>query len=256
MPTHLILLAAGAGTRMASERPKVLHEIAGAPLFQHALASAAELDGERVLVVGHGADQVREAALDIDQAITFVHQEQQLGTAHAVSTAAPALQGKGGDTLMLFGDTPFIRPETIAKMATARADGADIIFLGFHAADPGRYGRMVTEGDDLLKIVEWKDADETTRAITLCNSGVVLADTGTLLRLAAAVGSDNRAGEHYLTDIAELGRSESLSVKVVTCPESETMGINTRSDLADAERVFQSPCPCGGDGTRGDAAGP
>ena len=105
MSTHLILLAAGAGTRMVSERPKVLHQIAGAPLFQHALASAAALEGDRVIVVGHGGDEVQAAALGLDPALICVTQDQQRGTAHAVSTAAPALKGKGGDTLILFGDT-------------------------------------------------------------------------------------------------------------------------------------------------------
>ncbi len=240
MSTHLILLAAGEGTRMQSERPKVLHEVAGAPLFAHALASGAALDGCRVVVVGHGAEAVGAAVLAHDPDIRIVNQPEQLGTAHAVSMAAPELEGLGGDTLMLFGDTPFIRPETISDLQVKRADGADIIFLGFEAGDPGRYGRMVTEGDDLLAIVEWKDADEEVRGITLCNSGVVLADTATLLRLAGSVGSDNKAGEQYLTDIAALGRAEGLSVKVVICAESETLGINTRADLAVAEAVFQT----------------
>ncbi|MCV6593283.1 MAG: bifunctional UDP-N-acetylglucosamine diphosphorylase/glucosamine-1-phosphate N-acetyltransferase GlmU [Silicimonas sp.] len=240
MPTHLILLAAGEGTRMQSARPKVLHEVGAAPLFAHALASAAALDGQRVIVVGHLGDEVRAAALAHDPDLAIVDQPEQLGTAHAVTMAAPVLQGQGGDTLMLFGDTPFIRPETIADLQVKRADGADIIFLGFMARDPGRYGRMVTEGDNLNAIVEWKDADEATREIALCNSGVVLAETETLLRLAGSVGMDNKAGEQYLTDIAALGRAEGLSVKVVICEEEETLGINTRADLARAEAVFQA----------------
>lgn len=240
MSTHLILLAAGEGTRMLSDLPKVLHEVAGAPLFAHALASAAALDGSRVVVVGHGGDRVRAAVEAHDPDISIVDQPEQLGTAHAATMAAPVLAPLGGDTLMLFGDTPFIRPETIADLQGKRADGADIIFLGFEAADPGRYGRMVTEGDDLHAIVEWKDADAATRAITLCNSGVVLADTSVLLRLAGSVGSNNKAGEQYLTDIAALGRAEGLSVKVVICDEAETLGINTRADLAVAEAVFQT----------------
>lgn len=225
---------------MQSDQPKVLHEIAGAPLFAHALASASMLDGQRVVVVGHGRALVEKAVREFDPDIEIAEQAEQLGTAHAVTMATKALESAGGDTLMLFGDTPFVRPDTIAALLEKRVSGADIIFLGFEAADPGRYGRMVTDGDHLHAIVEWKDADDATRDITLCNSGVVLADTGTLLRLAASVGSDNKAGEQYLTDIAALGRAEGLSVKVVICDEAETLGINTRTDLAAAEAVFQT----------------
>lgn len=238
MTTHLILLAAGEGTRMNSDLPKVLHEIGGAPLFQHALMSA-PADGKRVIVVGHGADQVTAAAKELDNTLITVEQAERLGTAHAVLTAAPALESETGETIMLFGDTPFIRPATFEAMAKARQSGADIIFLGFQATDPARYGRMITEGENLLQIVEYKDATPEERNITLCNSGVILADTQTLLRLAAAVENENAAGEYYLTDIAALARAEGMSVKVVTCDEAETLGINTRSDLAMAEAVFQ-----------------
>lgn len=240
MPTHLILLAAGEGSRMLSDTPKVLHEIAGAPLFAHALASAADLDGRRVLVVGHEGEAVRKAAMAFDETLLIAEQAQQLGTAHAVTMAADALADAGGDTVMLFGDTPFIRPETLAEMRAARDGGADLVFLGFNAADPGRYGRMVTDGGVLQRIVEFKDATEAERSITLCNSGVVMAGTETLLRLAAAVGNDNASGEFYLTDIPVLGASEGLVSHVVVCDEAETLGINTRADLAEAERVFQS----------------
>ena len=240
MPTHLILLAAGSGTRMMSDRAKVLHEIAGAPLFAHALASAAHLDGRRVIVTGHDGEAVTKAALDFDDTLITVDQPERLGTAHAVTMAARALEGAGGDTLMLFGDTPFIRPETIDAMTRARDEGADIVFLGFETDSPNHYGRMVTKGDRLQKIVEWKDATEAERTITLCNSGVVMAATDTLLRLAAVTSNDNASGEYYLTDIAGIGNAEGLDVRVVRCDEAETLGINSRADLASAEAVFQS----------------
>ena len=240
MPTHLILLAAGAGTRMLSDRAKVLHEIAGAPIFAHALNSARDLDGLKVIVTGHDGASVRKSALDIDETLICVEQAEQKGTAHAVTMARDALEGAGGDTVMLFGDTPFIRPETLQSMTGARAEGADIVFLGFEASDPASYGRMISDGDRLLKIVEWKDASEEERAITLCNSGVVMAATDTLLRLAAATGNDNASGEYYLTDIAALGSAEGLDVRVVRCDEAETLGINSRADLAAAEAVFQA----------------
>ena len=240
MSIHLIVLAAGSGSRMESDRPKVLHEIAGAPMIAHALGVADTMEAAaRVVVVGYGADAVRDAVLDLDDQIRVVEQPQQLGTAHAVTMAAPAFKGATGAAVVLYGDTPFIRPETLTAMADARTDGADIVVLGFNAADPARYGRLVTDGDTLTRIVEWKDATKVERAITLCNSGVIMAESSTLLRLAAAVKNDNAAGEYYLTDIVALGRTEGLSARVVTCDEAETLGINTRADLAAAEAVFQ-----------------
>ena len=137
MPTHLILLSAGEGTRMQSDMPKVLHRIAGAPLFQHALASASALDGRRVIVVGHGAEAVAAAAREVDPDILVAEQAEQLGTAHAVLQAAEALKGAGGDVVILYGDTPFIRPETLERMQAMRNGDADIVFLGFEARDPG-----------------------------------------------------------------------------------------------------------------------
>ena len=241
MSLNLIVLAAGEGTRMNSETPKVLHEIAGAPLIAHALGLTGSLDvARRVVVVGHGAERVSAAVAALDPEIKLVTQEERLGTAHAVTTAAPALSDATGDAALLYGDTPFIRTETLTRMAEARASGADIVVLGFNAADPGRYGRLITDGDTLTEIVEWKDATQEQRAITLCNSGVVLADVQTLLRLAGQVGNDNAAGEYYLTDIVAIGRAEGLNAVVVTCDESETLGVNSRTDLAMAEAVFQS----------------
>ena len=241
MSIHLIVLAAGSGSRMESDRPKVLHEIAGAPMIEHALRVGDALEiGARVVVVGHGGDDVRDTVLNIDENIRVVEQTEQLGTAHAVTRAAPDFKGAKGDAVVLYGDTPFIRAETLETMSAARASGADIVVLGFDTPDPARYGRLVTDGATLTRIVEWKDATDAERAITLCNSGVIMAEAATLMRLAAAVSNDNAAGEFYLTDIVELGHAEGLTAAVVTCDEAETLGINTRQDLAAAEAVFQS----------------
>ena len=158
MPTALIILAAGKGTRMNSDLPKVLHPLAGAPMFAHALAAGMSLAPDRiVLVTGHGAASVAQAARAIDDTIEIVEQSEQLGTGHAVMQARDALEGFKGDVVVLFGDTPFVRPETMQAMAAARAD-ADIVVLGFQAEDPGRYGRLVMNGQTLEKIVEFKDA--------------------------------------------------------------------------------------------------
>ncbi len=240
MSTALIVLAAGQGTRMNSDLPKVLHQIAGAPLLVHALKSGAALAPERqVVVVGHGGEQVAAAARLWDEGIAIAEQTEQLGTAHAVAQARPALEGFTGDAIVLYGDTPFISPETIERMVQARATH-DVVILGFEAADPGRYGRLVMSGDKLERIVEFKDATEAERAITLCNSGVVCAKAEVLFDLIDKVGNDNASGEYYLTDIVGLAWDTGRSATAVTCAESETMGVNTRVQLAEAEAEFQS----------------
>ncbi|MHA6345600.1 bifunctional UDP-N-acetylglucosamine diphosphorylase/glucosamine-1-phosphate N-acetyltransferase GlmU [Roseivivax sp. CAU 1761] len=240
MSIALIILAAGKGTRMESDLPKVLHRIGGAPMLVHAMQAGSRLGPERVVVVaGHGAEAVAEAARDHDPEVEIALQTEQLGTAHAVAQAAPALEGFSGDVLVLYGDTPFIGHATLEAMAVARAHH-DIVVLGFEAADPGRYGRLVMAGDDLARIVEWKDATEEERAITLCNSGVLMADAQVLFRLIEAVGNDNAAGEYYLPDIVALGRAEGLTATAVSCDEAETQGVNSRAELAAAEAVFQA----------------
>ena len=240
MNTALVILAAGMGTRMNSDLPKVLHPLAGAPLLIHAMKAGFALDASAcVIVTGHGAEAVAVAARDWDDAAQCVVQDPQLGTAHAVAQAAPALAGFDGDVIVLYGDTPLIRPETLEAMQAARR-GHDIVVLGFHAADPGRYGRLVMDGEKLERIVEFKDATDQERAITLCNSGVIAADAKTLFDLVAAVGNNNAAGEYYLTDTIGIARARGLSATAVACDEAETMGINTRAELAQAEAAFQS----------------
>ncbi|MEB8385966.1 bifunctional UDP-N-acetylglucosamine diphosphorylase/glucosamine-1-phosphate N-acetyltransferase GlmU [Rhodobacteraceae bacterium KMM 6894] len=240
MSIALIVLAAGKGTRMKSDLPKVLHQIAGAPMLVHALRSAAPLEPERVVVVaGHGAEAVTLAAQDHDDTAHIVLQTEQLGTAHAVAQAAPALEGFPGDALILYGDTPFIKSETLERMVEARAQH-DLVVLGFEAADPGRYGRLVMEGDALTRIVEFKDATDEQKSVTFCNSGVICADSATLFDLVAAVGNDNASGEYYLTDIVQIARDRGLSATAVACDETETLGVNSRAELARAEALFQA----------------
>ncbi|RVV97608.1 bifunctional UDP-N-acetylglucosamine diphosphorylase/glucosamine-1-phosphate N-acetyltransferase GlmU [Mesobaculum littorinae] len=240
MAIALIVLAAGKGSRMKSDMPKVLHRIAHAPMLWHALRAGAALEPEKTVVVaGHGADQVTGSAHDYDEAANVVLQTEQLGTAHAVAQARPALEGFDGDAIVLYGDTPFISEDTLRAMAEARKTN-DVVVLGFEAANPARYGRLVTEGDALTRIVEFNDASEAERAITLCNSGVIAADAQFLFRLIDAVGNDNAAGEYYLTDIVSIARAQGLSASVVRCDEAETMGVNSRADLAVAEAAFQA----------------
>ncbi len=240
MSIALIILAAGKGTRMESDLPKVLHKIAGAPMLVHAMQSGIALSPERIVVVaGHGADLVQAAAQDHDSDTEVVIQAEQLGTAHAVAQAKGALEGFEGDALVLYGDTPFISHDTLEAMAVARRHH-DVVVLGFEAADPARYGRLVMQGEALERIVEFKDASEAERTITLCNSGVIAADAKTLFELIDAVGNDNAGEEYYLTDIIGIARERGLSATAVTCDESETLGINSRAELARAEAAFQT----------------
>jgi bifunctional UDP-N-acetylglucosamine pyrophosphorylase/glucosamine-1-phosphate N-acetyltransferase len=240
MSVSLIVLAAGMGTRMNSDLPKVLHHVAAAPLLHHALAAGRSLDPSRIVVVtGHGAAEVAKSAQAFDETCEAVVQDPQLGTAHAVAQAAPLLADAPGDAIVLYGDTPFVRPETLQAMLDARARHA-VVVLGFQARDPGRYGRLIATGEDLQRIVEYKDATDEERAITLCNSGVICASAKTLFDLVSKVGNANAAEEFYLTDIIEIARAQGLSAGVVTCEESETLGINTRAQLAEAEAAFQA----------------
>ena len=240
MSTNLIILAAGQGTRMNSDLPKVLHPVAGAPLLVHAMKSGAALAPERTVVVaGVGADAVAAAAQAFDDTAQVVIQSEQLGTGHAVLCAREALKGASGDVIVLYGDTPFIRPETLERMAEARARH-DVVVLGFEPADPGRYGRLVMQGEMLERIVEFKDASDEERTITLCNSGVIAASADTLFDLLDAVTNDNASREYYLTDIVAIARDRGLSASAVTCDEAETMGVNSRDQLARAEAAFQA----------------
>jgi bifunctional UDP-N-acetylglucosamine pyrophosphorylase/glucosamine-1-phosphate N-acetyltransferase len=239
MATALVVLAAGKGTRMKSDLPKVLHEVAGAPMLVHALRAGAAIDPARTIVVtGHGAETVAAAARAWDPAVELAHQDEQLGTGHAVDQCRAALADFEGDVIVLYGDTPFIQPETLAAMQAARATH-DLVVLGFEAADAGRYGRLKMSGQSLEAIVEFKDADAQDRAITLCNSGVIAADAGRLFSLLEAVGNDNASGEYYLTDVVGLARARGLAATVVTCDEAETLGVDSRAALVRANAIYQ-----------------
>jgi bifunctional UDP-N-acetylglucosamine pyrophosphorylase / glucosamine-1-phosphate N-acetyltransferase len=240
MSTALVILAAGKGTRMKSDLPKVLHPIAQAPMLVHAMQAGAALDPERTIIVaGHGAELVTKAAQDFDETAKIVLQDDQNGTAHAVDQAREALSDFQGDVVVLYGDTPFLQPETLERMLAARAD-ADLVILGFEAKDPARYGRLVMQDASLEKIVEYKDATDAQRKIKLCNSGLVACDATLLFDLIAQVSNDNASGEYYLTDIVELARAAGHSATAVTCDETETLGVNSRADLATADAVFQA----------------
>ncbi len=240
MQTALVILAAGMGSRMKSDIPKVLHEVAGLPLIGHAMKAGASVSPARTVVVtGHGADAVEAVVARLDPDAVCVRQAEQLGTGHAVDQAREALAGFKGTVIVLYGDTPFVSAETLQALVASSAT-SDVTVLGFEAQDPALYGRLIADGDALERIVEAKDASEEELAVTLCNSGVIAAGCETLFKLIADVGNENASGEYYLTDVVGLARDKGLSATYVTCPEAETMGINDRAQLASAEGVFQA----------------
>lgn len=237
-PVAVVILAAGQGSRMQSDLPKVLHRLAGVPLVGHALAAAHTLEPEVLVVVaGHGAAKVTKAVGKLDPEARIVLQSEQLGTGHAVRQALPELEGFEGKVIVLYGDTPFIGQDTLAALTS---HPADLVVLGFEAEEPGRYGRLIVTSNGLERIIEYKDADTATRRIALCNSGVMALNAALLRQLIARLGNDNAAGEYYLTDLVALARAEGARADVVTCDEEETLGINTRAELAAAEAAFQA----------------
>ena len=239
-PLAIIVLAAGKGTRMKSDLHKVLHPIAGRPMLDHLLESAGELAPERqVVVAGHGRDQL-EAALTGRARIAV--QDPQLGTGHAVQQAQAALGGFTGDILILYGDVPFVKAETMRTMITRlhRKDQPAVVVLGFEPENPLHYGRVIAEDGRIAKMVEHKDATEQERGCSLCNSGLMAVRAQDLFGLLDRVGNDNSQGEYYLTDIVNIANEDgAVCAVVVTDDETEVAGINARAELAEAERRWQ-----------------
>jgi bifunctional UDP-N-acetylglucosamine pyrophosphorylase/glucosamine-1-phosphate N-acetyltransferase len=239
-PVAAIVLAAGKGTRMKSSLHKVLHPIAGRPMLDHLLASVAKLEPERtVIVAGHGREQIAEACGDRAR---IVVQEPQLGTGHAVQQAQEALEGFAGDVIVLYGDVPFVAHATMRRMLDRLADHdrPAAVVLAFKAADPGAYGRVISvDGQTILKMVEYKDASDAERQVDLCNSGMMAVRSEDLFGLLARVGNDNAAGEYYLPDIVKVAAQDGRKSKYIETHESEVRGINSRAELAAAERQWQ-----------------
>ncbi len=237
--TAAVILAAGKGTRMKSDRPKVLLPIAGRPVIGHVLDTVATLDPARtVVVVAPGMDAVARAVAPVPIAI----QPQARGTADAVKAARAALAGFTGDVLILFGDNPFMSAETLHRLIERRGakDKPAVVVAGFKPDDPLRYGRLVTDRAGTLKaIVEFKDATPAQRRIRLCNSGAMVVDGRRLFALIDAIGDANAAGEYYLTDIVQVARRMKLACAAIERPAEEFIGIDTRAQLALAELHLQ-----------------
>ena len=235
-----IVLAAGEGTRMRSKRPKVLHEVAGRSLLSHVLTAVREAGAERVsVVVGPGRDDVAAEALRVvPHSQPFVQAERR-GTAHAALAARTAIDG-ATNVLILFGDTPLIRPATITALATASLGGAAVAVVGFEAANPTGYGRLLTGPDGSLEAIrEERDASAAERDVRFCNGGLMALAGAHALALLEAVGNDNAQGEYYLPDVVALARARGLAATVVMADEVEVLGVNDRAQLAAAEMIAQ-----------------
>jgi len=237
-----IILAAGEGTRLKSARPKVLHEIAGQPMICHVIDALRPLEpAETVIVRGRDGDSVARAVSPLPSVV----QSPPRGTGDAVRAARSALRARLGniaDIVVLFGDTPLLRAETIAALIDARrrAPEVAVAVAGMRPSDPAPYGRLVLDRDGtLLRIVEARDADPDELAIGLCNGGIMAIDARHAFDLVDRIGNDNKKREFYLTDIVRVARAQGLSCRVAELPAEELLGVNTRAELAAAERVMQ-----------------
>src|SRR5882757_10036788 len=236
-----IVLAAGEGTRMRSSLPKVLHPVAGETLLAHVLDAAPKGAGASLaVVIGPDHQAVADEAKRVrPDAATYI-QGERLGTAHAVLAARESIARGADDLLVVFGDTPLISAETFARLRTPLEKGAALAVLGFRAADPTGYGRLLMEGDHLVAIREHADATEAERRITLCNAGMMAFDGTKALAILERIGNANSKAEYYLVDAVAIVREMGLEAVVIETSEDEVRGINTKAQLAEAEAVMQA----------------
>jgi len=236
-PLNIVILAAGRGTRMYSDLPKVLHPLAGKSLLGHVLDTARSLKPVRLCVVyGYGGDVVPNALAADD--IVWAEQKEQLGTGHAVQQALPHLD-PAGMTLVLYGDVPLTRLSTLQRLLQHAGSDKPAV-LTAHFADPTGYGRMVREGGRVTRIVEQKDASEAERAITEINTGIIVAPTAKLAQWLGSLSNDNAQGEYYLTDTIAMAVADGLDVAAAhPHHEWEVLGVNSKLQLAQLERIYQ-----------------
>lgn len=237
-----IILAAGKGTRMKSGLPKVMHKVGGRPMVDWSIALAQRVGCERIVVIAHPSqtdliDHVRFALGE--DCIAF--QDPPMGTGHAVKCAKGALKGFSGDIVVLYGDSPLVPAAAIEDLFDSVGTGAAIGVLGFDAAEPGLYGRLITSGTgDLEAIVEAREANPDQLAVTLCNSGVMAGRADIMFPLLEKVTNENAKGEYYLTDLVALARADGMTCKAVRCGEEDLIGCDSKADLAEAEAIFQA----------------
>lgn len=240
-PVYAVVLAAGKGTRMKSEKAKVLHEIFFRPMLHYVMDALSPLElSEAVVVVGHQREEV-QAALSAFKP-SFVVQEQQLGTGHAVLTAGKILAGREGVVFILCGDTPLIRPETLSNMLSRHQEsGAALTVMTTVVDDPANYGRIISSPDGgILRIIEEQDADPEQKSIREINAGIYCVDLHFLFEALGKIGTDNKQGEMYLTDIVKIANLAGLQVNRFACADSqEILGVNSRVELAEAHALVQ-----------------
>ena len=237
MSVNVVILAAGQGKRMYSQLPKVLHTLAGRPMIEHVLAASDALAPRQVCVVyGHGGERVREALARPE--IAFARQEPQLGTGHAVQQALPVLSD-ADTTVVLYGDVPLIKGETLARLVAQARGGVAV--LTAELEDPRGYGRIIRDKDGrIAEIVEEKDASESQKAVREINTGLMALPTSKLERWLGQLENNNAQREYYLTDVVKLAQRDGVAVEAVTVGNAtETLGVNSRAQLAELERVYQ-----------------
>lgn len=231
-----IVLGAGKGTRMKSDLPKVMMPVDGKPMIRHILNMLKEAGVEKVVtVIAPDGELVKKEVAPLPTCV----QEKQLGTGHAVLSARSELVGFKGDVLVIFGDQPLYTAETVQRLVQKRREGYAVVCLGFRPADAARYGRLVMEGNNLKRIVEYKDASEEERAINFCNSGMMCFDGETMFDILDTISNENAAGEYYLTDAVEVALQKGLKCSAVECPVEEASAANTREELALLEELLK-----------------
>jgi len=236
-----IILAAGEGTRMMSSMPKVLHQVAGLAMVGHVLNTAREAGCDKsVVVVGASADRVEKEVLAIDDGASVAIQHRRLGTGHAVLAAEDWLSKDFDHVLVLYGDVPLIRAQTLTAMREKLDQGAALVVLGFEAADPTGYGRMLTDQGKLIAIREHKDATDEEQAVTFCNGGIMAFQGATISAILNAIENNNAQKEYYLTDAVEVARARGLDVRAMEVDENDIRGVNNRVQLAEVEAIWQS----------------
>jgi bifunctional UDP-N-acetylglucosamine pyrophosphorylase/glucosamine-1-phosphate N-acetyltransferase len=235
-----IVLAAGEGTRMRSGLPKALHTIGGRTLLAHVLTAAMRAGGgEIAVIVGPDHDAVAQEAGALAPKAKIFEQKQRRGTAHAVLAARKAIVRGADDILVMFSDTPLVRPETLTELRAALARGAAVAVLGFRPANPAGYGRLLTRGDELLAIREDRDASAEERKIALCNGGLMALAGDQALAVLDRIGNANAKGEYYLSDAVAIARDMGLKAIAIETGEDDMRGINTKAQLAETEAVLQ-----------------
>ncbi len=236
-PIGAIILGAGKGTRMKSNLPKVLMPVDGKPMIRHIIDTLNELKVDKIVtVVAPDGEAVKKEVAPYPTCV----QEKQLGTAHAVMAARAEFCGFKGDILVIFGDQPLYTKESIRKLLRRRAQGYSVVCMGFRPKDPARYGRLVMNGDNLQRIVEFKDATDEEKAITFCNSGIMCFDGEKLFEILGAISNENAAHEYYLTDAVEVALRMGLKCSAVECSVEEASAANTLEELALLEELIKN----------------